>query len=166
MGDAFPILTDPCLGLSTEYPWAMTIATSASLFTFTLEWVLHKTFHQRLMHDADSSTQVQNKADAEAGISASAATSSDDIEKAYDRKARLKALQNVVVSYTFEAGIIFHSKCLLDLCIAPVQFAAPCCILNAWPGLTFVNNIFSLLQASSLELLWAYRAMQTQYERS
>lgn len=148
----------------------MTIATSASLFTFTLEWVLHKTFHQRLMHDADSSTQVQNKADAEAGISASAATSSDDIEKAYDRKARLKALQNVVVSYTFEAGIIFHSKCLLDLCIAPVQFdfrVGPySCILNAWPGLTFVNNIFSLLQASSLELLWAYRAMQTQYERS
>ncbi len=119
----------------------MTIATAASLFTFTLEWILHKTFRQRLMHDADSSTQAQYTADAEAAMPASAATSSDDIEKAYDRKARLKALQNVVVSYTFEAGIIFHSKYLLDLCIALLQSkfrVDPCsCILQAWPGLTF-----------------------------
>ncbi|KAL0038478.1 hypothetical protein WJX77_007782 [Trebouxia sp. C0004] len=35
--------------------------------------------------------------------------SNDDVAKAADRKVRLKALQNVVISYTFEAGIIFHS---------------------------------------------------------
>ncbi|KAL3134351.1 low-affinity Zn(2+) transporter zrt2 [Trebouxia sp. C0009 RCD-2024] len=44
LADALPILQHPCLGLSTEYPWAMAIATAATLGTFTLEWVLHKTF--------------------------------------------------------------------------------------------------------------------------
>ena len=114
----------------------MTIATAASLFTFTLEWILHKTFRKRLMHDVDS-TQDQYSADAEAAMPASAVTSSDT-EKAYERKARLKALQNVVVSYTFEAGIIFHSKCLLNLCTALLQSDFQVdhysCVLKAWPG--------------------------------
>ncbi len=148
----------------------MTIATAASLFTFTLEWILRKTFRQRLMHDADIITQPHYTADTEAAMPASAAT---DTEKAYgdDRKARLKALQNVVVSYTFEAGIIFHSKYLLERCIALLETefrVDPCsCILitTTWPGLTFVHN-FLLLQASLLELLWAYLATRAQYKRS
>ncbi|KAL0034701.1 hypothetical protein WJX77_003183 [Trebouxia sp. C0004] len=37
------------------------------------------------------------------------ADSNDDVAKAADRKVRLKAIQNIVISYTFEAGIIFHS---------------------------------------------------------
>ncbi|DBA78801.1 TPA: hypothetical protein ACH3X1_008697 [Trebouxia sp. C0004] len=102
LGDAFPILTDPCLGLSTTYPWAMTIATAASLFTFNLEWILHKTFHQRLMRDAE-------RFDAEAPLPAARTDSNDDVAKAADRKVRLTAIQHGVISYTFEAGIIFHS---------------------------------------------------------
>ncbi|DBA87606.1 TPA: hypothetical protein ACH3X1_004629 [Trebouxia sp. C0004] len=109
LGDAFPILTDPCLGLSTTYPWAMTIATAASLFTFNLEWILHKTFHQRLMRDAESSVKAVERFDAEAPLPAARADSNDDVAKAADRKVRLKAIQNIVISYTFEAGIIFHS---------------------------------------------------------
>lgn len=105
--DAFPILTDPCLGLSTTYPWAMTIATAASLFTFNLEWVLHKTFQQRLLRDTDTSAHDFKSPDPEAP---SQASPTEDLTKAADRKIRLKALQNVVISYTFEAGIIFHSK--------------------------------------------------------
>ena len=38
LGDAFPILTDPCLGLSTTYPWACTFAGTAVLIIFTLEF--------------------------------------------------------------------------------------------------------------------------------
>ena len=85
----------------------MTIATAASLFTFNLEWVLHKTFKQRLLRDTNNSAHGGKSPDPEAPLQASP---SDDLVKAADRKIRLKALQNVVVSYTFEAGIIFHSK--------------------------------------------------------
>ncbi|KAL0040876.1 hypothetical protein WJX79_008214 [Trebouxia sp. C0005] len=103
LGDAFPILTDPCLGWSTTYPWAMTIATAASLVTFTLEWVLHKTFHQRLMRNADR--QAIKRPDAEAPMP----EATGDLARATDRNTRLKVMKNIVVSYTFEAGIIFHS---------------------------------------------------------
>ena len=38
LGDAFPILTDPCLGLSSTYPWACAFAGTAVLLIFTLEF--------------------------------------------------------------------------------------------------------------------------------
>jgi len=100
LGDAYPILTDACLGLSTKYPWAMTIA-------FTLEWVLHRTFRRRLVLQDESNSRAVRPPDAEAPAPASGPA--DDVVKA-DLKVRLKILQNVVISYTFEAGIIFHSK--------------------------------------------------------
>jgi hypothetical protein len=134
LADAYPILTDPCLGLSTEYPWAMTIATAASLFTFTLEWVLHKTFRRRLIEDERNIHDVKRH-DAEAPLPALSAGPGDDVLEAADHKARLKALQNVVISYTFEAGIIFHSK---QYCSFPVRVFA--CLLSynciqALPGM-------------------------------
>ena len=87
----------------------MTIATAASLFTFTLEWVLHKTFHKRLIQQDDRSIQASKARDAEAALPAAA---EQDMVKVADHKVRLKALQIVVISYTFEAGIIFHSEYL------------------------------------------------------
>jgi len=108
LGDAYPILTDACLGLSTKYPWAMTIATAASLFTFTLEWVLHRIFHRRLVLQDESNSRAVKPPDAEAPALSSGPA--DDVVKAADLKVRLKTLQHVVISYTFEAGIIFHSK--------------------------------------------------------
>jgi hypothetical protein len=106
LGDAFPILTDPCLGWSTTYPWAMTIATAASLVTFTLEWMLHKTFHQRLMRNAERDGHAIKQPDAEAPMP----ETTGDLARAADRNTRLKTMKSIVISYTFEAGIIFHSK--------------------------------------------------------
>lgn len=87
----------------------MTIATAGSLFTFNLEWILHKTFHQRLTRDAEDGVKAVESLDAEAPLPA-AKTDSNDLAKLADHKVRLRAIQNVVVSYTFEAGIIFHSE--------------------------------------------------------
>ncbi len=122
LGDAFPILTDPCLGWSTTYPWAMTIATAASLVTFTLEWVLHKTLHQRLMRNAERNPQVTKQPDAEAPMP----ENTGDLAQATDHNTRLKTMKSTVVSYTFEAGIIFHSMsaCLFFVAIATCQIAA------------------------------------------
>ncbi|KAK9825723.1 hypothetical protein WJX74_001308 [Apatococcus lobatus] len=97
LGDAYPILTDPCLGLSTEYPWAMTFATAATLFTFTLEWCLHKEFHKRLNETGPSSRDVE------------VAASAKETELTAEHNQTLKRLKNLVHSYTFETGIIFHS---------------------------------------------------------
>ncbi len=105
LGDAFPLLTDPCLGWST-YPWAMIIATAASLVTFTLEWVLHKTFNQRLMRKAERDRHALKQPDAEAPMP----ETTGDLARAADRNTRLKSIKSIVISYTFEAGIIFHSK--------------------------------------------------------
>ena len=48
LGDAASILTDPCLGLSTDFPWAFVFATFATLFTFCLEYFLQRYFRARL----------------------------------------------------------------------------------------------------------------------
>ena len=48
LGDAASILTDPCLGLSTSYPWAFVFATFATLLTFCLEYFLQRYFRARL----------------------------------------------------------------------------------------------------------------------
>ena len=82
----------------------MTIATAASLATFNLEWVLHKTFHQRLMRNAEG--QAMKQPDAEAPMP----EATGDLARTTDRNTRLKTMKSIVVSYTFEAGIIFHSK--------------------------------------------------------
>jgi len=55
LGDAYPILTDPCLGLSGNYPWAMTFATAAALLTFTLEWSLHRRLRNQIPAPASGS---------------------------------------------------------------------------------------------------------------
>ncbi|KAK9794638.1 hypothetical protein WJX73_005364 [Symbiochloris irregularis] len=59
LGDAYPVLTDPCLGLSSDYPWAMTLATAATLITFTLEWTLHKHFVKRLNNPQRSASTLE-----------------------------------------------------------------------------------------------------------
>ena len=38
--DAVAALTNPCLGLSGEYPWAFVFAGAAAMFTLTLEMTL------------------------------------------------------------------------------------------------------------------------------
>ena len=48
LGDAAGILADPCLGLSSDYPWAFVFATAATLFTFCLEYFLQRYFRYRL----------------------------------------------------------------------------------------------------------------------
>lgn len=85
----------------------MTFAGLASLVAFTLEWVLHKSFHRKLkvlhapngqLRDAESSmTSIKSDNDILPVTSA-------------EHQTRLRALHNVVISYTFEIGIIFHSK--------------------------------------------------------
>ena len=88
----------------------MTIATAASLVTFTLEWVLHKAFNQRLMRNAES-PQAVKQPDVEAPMP----ETTGDLARATDCNTKLKTMKSIVVSYTFEAGIIFHSKCLTFL---------------------------------------------------
>ena len=108
LADAFPILSDPCLGLSTEYPWAMTIATAAILATFMLEWFLHKSFHRRLLLEAER--EDADVVDPEAQLAVASSAPSPSFEKLAETRSRLRMMENVVMSYTFEAGIIFHSE--------------------------------------------------------
>lgn len=108
LADAFPILSDPCLGLSTEYPWAMTIATAAILATFMLEWFLHKSFHRRLLLEAER--EDADVVDPEAQLAVASSAPSPSSEKLAETRSRLRMMENVVMSYTFEAGIIFHSE--------------------------------------------------------
>ena len=101
LADALPILQDPCLGLSTEYPWAMTIATAATLGTFTLEWVLHKTFRRRLLAQ-DEHENTKHDPEVQASPPNSGVIDA--------RESKIRALRVMVMSYTYEIGIIFHSK--------------------------------------------------------
>ena len=113
LADAYPILTDPCLGLSSEYPWAMTFATLASLLAFTLEWILHKAFHRKLKVLHAPNGELRDPHDSAAGLPVSVKETSDTLPVTTpEQRMRLKALHNMVVSYTFEIGIIFHSKSL------------------------------------------------------
>ena len=128
LADAYPILTDPCLGLSSEYPWAKSIATAGSLLTFTLEWVLHKTFQRRLFPQDERVVHADKSPNAEAPLPALFAGSTDETVQVADRKARLKTLQNVVVSYTFETGIIFHSRSRCTSLCLPL----PQCLLTSF----------------------------------
>lgn len=79
----------------------MAIATAATLGTFTLEWVLHKIFRRRLLTQAQ---QEDTKHDPEVQASP---YNSEDLAA---RQSTLRAMRVMVMSYTFEIGIIFHSK--------------------------------------------------------
>lgn len=79
----------------------MTIATAATLATFTLEWVLHKTFRRRLLTQAE---REDTKLDPEGQGSR---PNSDDLAV---RQSKIRTMRVMVMSYTFEVGIIFHSK--------------------------------------------------------
>ena len=79
----------------------MAIATAATITTFTLEWVLHKTFRRRLLTQAEHGDA---KHDPEIQASPS---NSDDLAA---KQSALRAMRVMVNSYTFEIGIIFHSK--------------------------------------------------------
>ena len=83
----------------------MTIATAATLFTFNLEWVLHRVFHNRMLHQETARVEAAKSLDTESALA------ENDKVKA-ECAGRLSKLQNIVSSYTFECGIIFHSKCL------------------------------------------------------
>lgn len=93
LGDAFPLLMDPCLGLSTTYPWACAFAGLAVLFTFTLEFSLNRIFQ------IWAAREVANSAAADADSEAAKM----DAEKSLQRRRYIAA------SITFEAGICFHS---------------------------------------------------------
>ena len=82
----------------------MTAATAAILATFMLEWFLNKSFHRRLLVEAEREDVV----DPELAVASSAPSPSS--ENSAETRIRLKIMENVVTSYTFEAGIIFHSK--------------------------------------------------------
>lgn len=75
----------------------MTFATAAVLFTFTLEWTLRKWIkHSHQATVAAISTTVGKDEEMETF-------------KAAELAERTETLENVVIAYTFEAGIIFHS---------------------------------------------------------
>jgi zinc transporter 1/2/3 len=99
LGDAFPILSDPCLNLSTTYPWAMTFATFSTLFTFVLEFYLGKCFKKR-------AAQLTARANASAGEENPSSVEQGDEKAASRERARL---MYTTASLTFECGIIFHS---------------------------------------------------------
>ena len=82
-------------GLS-RYPWAMTFATFATLFTFVLEFCLGKYFRR---HAAQLTAKADAQADAE--------DNADTDEKAILKEKR--RLMYTAASLTFECGIIFHS---------------------------------------------------------
>ena len=81
----------------------MTFATAASLFTFTLEWFLHKEFHKRLNERGPSPK------DADADIEMRGLEHPKEVDSDVERDRSLKRMRNLVRSYTFETGIIFHS---------------------------------------------------------
>lgn len=79
----------------------MTFATAAVLFTFTLEWSLRK-----WIKHSNGATQA---AIADASGTILAKDEEMEANKAVDLVERAETLENVVIAYTFEAGIIFHS---------------------------------------------------------
>ena len=95
----------------------MTIATAATLFTFNLEWVLHRVFHKRMLHQEIARAEAAKTLDTEAALA-----EADKVK--IECAGRLSKLQNIVSSYTFECGIIFHSRCLLTSSMPAVMLMA------------------------------------------
>lgn len=94
LGDAIPLLSDPCLGLSTEYPWALVFASFSSMLAFTFEWSLSQLF-RRQSHRTGSASEV-----IELGMG------SDEVD---EKEKATRRMEYAVISTTFEAGVIFHS---------------------------------------------------------
>lgn len=91
----------------------MTFATLASLLAFTLEWILHKAFHRKLKVLHAPNGELRDPQDSVAGLPVSVKETNDILPVTTpEQRMRLKALHNMVVSYTFEIGIIFHSEYL------------------------------------------------------
>lgn len=89
----------------------MTFATLASLLAFTLEWVLHKSFHKKMKIIHAPNGEMQQAGDSANGLPMTAKSGNDTLPVTTpEQRMRLKALHNVVISYTFEVGIIFHSE--------------------------------------------------------
>jgi hypothetical protein len=127
LGDAFPLLTDPCLGLSSTYPWACAFAGLAVLLTFTLEFGLNRAF--------------QAWAAREVAASRAAAAENDDSEAAkQEAEKSLQRRRYIAASITFEAGIIFHSI-FIGECIMTSDQA---------PGLMKINlgHVFTFLSTA------------------
>lgn len=149
LGDAIPLLADPCLGLSTEFPWALVFTSFAAMFAFMLEWSLTQYFKRKLVPDV-----VEPKPEElESGL--------DMLD---DKELERRRLRYVVISTTFEAGVIFHSifigitigisssaDTVRSLMIA-LMFHQACEGLAL--GVTFVKAEYSVLKYCLLGLLF------------
>ena len=83
----------------------MTFATAATLMTFTLEWSLRRwirTSHRLSLATAPGAGCV--------GAALSPKNEEENALKAADLAERAETMENMVIAYTFEAGIIFHSE--------------------------------------------------------
>ncbi len=98
LGDAIPLLSDPCLGLSVTYPWALVFASFSSMLAFTLEWNLNQYFTAKL-----------GTSESNSGVIATSVELGLDPEEISEKQREKRRLEYTVISTTFEAGVIFHS---------------------------------------------------------
>ena len=107
LGDAIPLLSDPCLGLSTVYPWALVFASFSSMLAFTLEWSLGKYFTRKLhLPSPKESDALHIDGPAAHGDVMELGLGSEAVD---EKQKEMRRLQYTVISTTFEAGVIFHS---------------------------------------------------------
>ena len=136
----------------SRYPWAMTFATAAVLFTFVLEFCLGKYFRRRA---------AQLEASADKPVDAERARQPiDEKAAAHDRRRRMY----VTASLTFECGIIFHSIFIgitLGITSDPdtaKALAVALCFHQACEGMalgaTFVKAEYSLLKYAILGIVF------------
>ena len=64
--DAQTVLSDPCLGLSSNYPWPYMFATVATLLIFFIEFMLKKFYNWRTNHIAAAAAEQQPGKEVEA----------------------------------------------------------------------------------------------------
>lgn len=57
--DAATVLADPCLGLSSTYPWPYMFATVATLLIFVIEFLLKKYYNWRTARIAAAAMEQQ-----------------------------------------------------------------------------------------------------------
>lgn len=89
----------------------MAFATLSALLAFTLEWILHKALHKKMRLKDMPNGEVQQADDSANGLPVTVKSGTETLPVTTpEQRIRLKALHNVVMSYTFEIGIIFHSK--------------------------------------------------------
>ncbi|KAK9817967.1 hypothetical protein WJX72_005078 [[Myrmecia] bisecta] len=95
--DAIDVLAEPCLGLSSSYPWATVIAGAAALLTFTVEHGLRKMLDRYYRKRMAESAAPQADSEMGSGLGTVA------YEKA------LANAQNSTVAIVLETGVVFHS---------------------------------------------------------